>query len=68
MQKTECGGTKFLTEVESAVDSPDFEETSSENRSNAWKKFSDKYLRVTHIKSKEEVLVLTAVKKKKGWG
>jgi len=55
-------------EVESAVDSPDFEETSSENRSNAWKKFSDKYLRVTHIKSKDEILVLTAVKKKKGWG
>ncbi len=47
--------------------SPDFEEPSSENRWNAWKKLSDKYLRVTYIKSKEEILVLTAVKKKKGW-
>jgi len=35
------------TEVESAVASPDFEESSLENRLNLWKNISNKYLRVT---------------------
>jgi len=54
-------------EVESAIGTPDFEETSSEKRSNAWKEISGRYLRVTYIKSDDEIVVLTAVKKKKGW-
>jgi hypothetical protein len=54
-------------EVELAINSPDFEESSSGKRFNAWKKFPDKYLRVTYVDSNGELLVLTAVKKKKGW-
>ena len=54
-------------EVQSAVDNPDFVEPSLEGKLNAWKKISEKYLRVTFKKEAGKVLIITAVKKKKGW-
>ncbi len=47
---------------------PDFVEPSLEGRLNAWKKASGKYLRVTYKEEASKFLVITAVKKKKGWG
>jgi len=46
---------------------PDFVEPSLGTRFNAWKKISEKYLRVTYFEAEEETVVLTAVKRKKGW-
>jgi len=54
-------------EIESAMLDPDFVEPSLGTRLNAWKKISGKYLRVTYFEAEEETVVLTAVKKKKGW-
>ncbi len=54
-------------EIESAVSKPDFLEPSSERKLNAWKKVSEKYLRVTFKEEAGKVLIITAVKKKKGW-
>ncbi len=54
-------------EVESTIKTPDFLEPSLENRSNAWKKISNKYLRVTFKEESDRVLVISAVKKNKGW-
>lgn len=54
-------------EVESALQVPEFLEPSVENRSNAWIKTSDKFLRVTYKEEADRLLVITAVKKKKGW-
>ncbi len=55
-------------EVELAVQQPDFVEPASEGRLNAWKKISEKYLRVSFKQEKEKIIIITAVKKKKGWG
>jgi hypothetical protein len=55
-------------EVESAMFSPDFAEPFSETRLNAWKRTSEKFLRVTYEEKNGELLVITAVKKNKGWG
>jgi len=46
---------------------PDFVEPSLGTGLNAWKKISEKYLRVTYFEAEEKTVVLTAVKKKKGW-
>jgi hypothetical protein len=54
-------------EIESAIDNSDFIEPSSEGKLNAWKKVSEKYLRVTFKEEAGKVLIITAVKKKKGW-
>jgi len=54
-------------EVESAIQKPDFLETSIEGRFNAWIKTSDKFLKVTYKEEKDRLLVITTVKKKKGW-
>ncbi len=54
-------------EIESAINNPDFIEPSPEGKLNAWKKVSEKYLRVTFKEDAGKVLVITAVKKKKGW-
>ena len=54
-------------EVESALRTPDFLEPSAENRFNAWMKTSDKFLRVTYKEENDRFLVISAVKKKKGW-
>lgn len=54
-------------EVESAILSPDFVESSSETLLNAWKRLTARFLRVTYTEKNEELLIITAVKKKKGW-
>lgn len=54
-------------EVEAAIEEPDFTEPSVEDRTNAWKKTGDKFLRVSYKDEPARVLVITAVKKKKGW-
>lgn len=55
------------SEVESAIQKPEFLESSIEGRFNAWIKTSDKFLRVTYKEEIDRFLVVTAVKKKKGW-
>jgi len=54
-------------EVESAIQKPEFFEPSIEGRFNSWAKTFDKFLRVTYKEETERILVITAVKKKKGW-
>lgn len=54
-------------EVDSAIERPDFTEPSVEGRVNVWKKVDDKFLRVTFKDEQRRVLIITAVKKKKGW-
>jgi hypothetical protein len=54
-------------EIESAILSPDFVEPFSETPFNAWKRLTERFLRVTYAEKNEELLVITAVKKKKGW-
>ncbi|MBA4394105.1 MAG: hypothetical protein C0407_11180 [Desulfobacca sp.] len=53
-------------EVKSTLDHPDFLEPVNDG-TNAWKKISDKYLRVSYKQDKETIVVITAVKKNKGW-
>jgi hypothetical protein len=55
------------SEVESAVVSPDFVEPSMKTHLNAWKRLDEAFLRVTYEESNQEFVVITAVKKKKGW-
>jgi len=54
-------------DVESAVEEPDFTGPSTEGRVNAWKKAGEKFLRVTYKDERTRILIITAVKKKKGW-
>jgi len=54
-------------EVESAIQKPEFLEPSIEGGFNAWIKASDKFLRVTYKEETNRFLIITAVKKKKGW-
>jgi hypothetical protein len=54
-------------EIELAINKPDFIEVSSEGRFNAWMKISEKYLRVTFKQEAERILIITAVKQRKGW-
>ncbi len=54
-------------EVELTIQKPEFLEPSFEGRFNAWIKISDKFLRVTYKEEADRFLVITAVKKKKGW-
>ncbi|MBM4307002.1 MAG: DUF4258 domain-containing protein [Deltaproteobacteria bacterium] len=54
-------------EVESALKTPEFLEPSLENRLNAWMKSSEKFLRVTYKDEGDRFLVISAVKKNKGW-
>lgn len=54
-------------EVESALKVPEFLEPSVENRLNAWMKSSDKFLKVTYKEESDKFLVISAVKKNKGW-
>ena len=53
-------------EIDSAIERPDFTEPSVEGRINVWKKIGDRFLRVTY-KDEGRILIITAVKKKKGW-
>ena len=54
-------------EVVSAISKPDFLSPSLEGKQNAWIKVPEKYLRVTYKEEADRILVITAVKKKKGW-
>ncbi len=54
-------------EIEAAITQPDFVDPSSEEKKNAWKFILDKYLRVTYKEISDKILIITAVKKKKGW-
>ncbi len=54
-------------EVEAALEKPDFAEPSVDGRVNAWKETGGKFLRVTYKDEPARILVVTAVKKKKGW-
>ena len=54
-------------EVELAIQKPEYLEHCTEDRFNAWIKTTDKFLRVTFKEEEGGLLVITAVKKKKGW-
>lgn len=54
-------------EVVEAINKNDFTESSVEDRINAWKKSGDKFIRVTYKNEPAKIVVITAVKKKKGW-
>lgn len=53
--------------MELAIQKPEYLEPSTEDRFNAWIKTTDKFLRVTFKEKEGGLLVITAVKKKKGW-
>ncbi len=55
------------SEVEEAIQRPEFLESSTEGRFNAWIQTSNKFLRVTYTEEADRYLIVTAVKKKKGW-
>jgi len=57
-----------ISEVEgvSAIENPQYIESSIEGRINAWIKISEKFLRVTYKKEVDKILIISAVKKKKG--
>lgn len=54
-------------EVELAIKKPEHLESSIEGRSNAWIETSGKFLRVTYKEEKDRFLIISAVKKRKGW-
>jgi len=54
-------------EVVEAINKNDFTESYVEDRINAWKKSGDKFIRVTYKNESAKIVVITAVKKKKGW-
>jgi len=55
-------------EVESALSAPEFLEPSIEQSFKAWMKTADKFLRVTYKEENDRFLIISAVRKKKGWG
>ena len=54
-------------EICTAIGEPDFTESSVDGRINVWKRIADKFLRVTYKDEAARIVVITAVKKKKGW-
>lgn len=54
-------------EVESAISNPEYLEPSIEGRLNAWIELSEKFLRVTYKEEENNFLVISVVKKRKGW-
>lgn len=54
-------------EVELAIGKPEHLEPSVEGRSNGWIEASEKFLRVTYKELEKNFLIISAVKKKKGW-
>ena len=54
-------------EIESAIRQPDFIEPSVEGRLNAWIETAGIFLRVTYTENADNIIVITAVKKRKGW-
>lgn len=55
------------SEIEDAISDADFTEPSVEGRINVWKKSADKFIRVTCKDEPARIMIITAVKKKKGW-
>jgi len=55
------------TEVESTIQKPEQLEPSAEGRLNAWVETSGKFLRVAYKEEDDNFLVISAVKKRKGW-
>ena len=55
------------TEVKSTVEKPEHLEPSVENRFNAWIETSGKFLRVTYKEENDNLVVISAVRKRKGW-
>ena len=55
-------------DVELAIRKSEYLASSAEGRFNAWVEISGKFLRVTYKEEGDRLLVITAVKKKKGWG
>jgi len=55
------------SEIEDAVSDADFTEPSVEGRINVWEKSADKFIRVTCKDEPARMMIITAVKKKKGW-
>lgn len=54
-------------EVESGIQKPEYLEPSVGGRFNAWIMVNEKFLRVTYKEELDKILVITAVKKQKGW-
>jgi len=54
-------------EIVEAIKNNDFTAPSVEGRINSWKKSADKFIRVTYKNEPARIVVITAVKKKKGW-
>jgi hypothetical protein len=54
-------------EVELAIKKPEHLEPSAEGRSNTWIETSGKFLRVTYKEEENRFLIISAVKKRKGW-
>ena len=55
------------TEVKSVIERPEHLEPSKEGRLNAWTEISGKFLRVTYKEEPDNFLVISAVRKRKGW-
>ena len=54
-------------EITVAIGAPDFTESSVDGRVSVWKLSTDKFLRVTYKDLADRIVIITAVKKKKGW-
>jgi hypothetical protein len=54
-------------EIESVIKEPAYLEPSIEGRFNAWVETSGKFLRVTYKEDENRFLVISAVRKKRGW-
>jgi len=54
-------------EIEAAIRKPEFIEPSVEGRLNAWIETAGIFLRVTYTENADNIIVITAVKKRKGW-
>lgn len=54
-------------EIELAIEKPEYKESSPEGRSSVWIETSGKFLRMTFKEETDRLLIITAVKKKKGW-
>jgi hypothetical protein len=54
-------------EITAVMEDADFTEPPVEGRINVWKEISGKFIRVTYKDESSRIMVITAVKKKKGW-
>ena len=52
-------------EIEDCLRHPEWTETSAMNRTNAWGKWRDRYLRVTCIEEEDRIVIITVVPKEK---